>query len=187
MKLSSDLAQKLRIAAAWLLASLLIGSTGQCQSAWYIPESAGVRGAFSGNSRSHNFHEAEAFCNWNLPWNWDLGRGWDLQTELALGAGWLADPGKNVAILSLGPALALRRANFPLFLEGGSSPTWISDHHFATKNMGEDFQFTTYIGLNWDVSTHFRLLYRFQHMSNAGIASTNPGLNLNAFGVSYRF
>jgi hypothetical protein len=50
-----------------------------------------------------------------------------------------------------------------------------------------DFQFTSHLGVNWDFAPHWRVGYRFQHMSNAGLATPNPGLNLHIFSVSYRF
>jgi hypothetical protein len=41
--------------------------------------------------------------------------------------------------------------------------------------------------LNWDFATHWRLGYRFQHMSNAGLSQPNPGLNMHMFALSYLF
>jgi hypothetical protein len=38
-----------------------------------------------------------------------------------------------------------------------------------------DFQFICHLGLNWDFATHWRLSYRYQHMSNADLALENPG------------
>ena len=72
-------------------------------------------------------------------------------------------------------------------LEGGVSPTFLSQYEFGSRDFGTDIQFTSHIGLNWDFAPHWRLGYRFQHMSNAGLASKNPGLNMHLFGVSYLF
>jgi hypothetical protein len=41
--------------------------------------------------------------------------------------------------------------------------------------------------LNWDFAAHWRLSYRFQHMSNAGLSLQNPGLNMNMFSLGYIF
>ena len=150
-------------------------------------ESAGVGFGFSPSSADHNFHEAEVFAGWSLPWAWDLGRDWRLKSGFNLFAGWVGDPGGDAAIAAFGPALRLEWQNFPLVFEGGLSPTLLSQHQFQTKDLGSYFQFTSYAGLNWDVSAHFRVLYRFQHMSNAGLASPNPGLNMHMFGMSYIF
>lgn len=150
-------------------------------------ESAGVRGGASATSRAHNFHQAEGFVSWNLPWYWNVGSQWRLQTRLQFSAGWLADPGGNAFIGTLGPTVALARPHFPFSFEGGVSPTLLSQHQFATKDFGTDFQFTSHLGIYAELSAHFRLGYRFQHMSDAGLASSNPGLNLHVLSFSYKF
>ncbi len=150
-------------------------------------EAAGARVGFSSVSADHNFHQVDIAANWNLPWNWALGSHMQLQSRIDLSAGWLGDPGGDAAIGTFGPSLVLSRKGFPLALEGGVSPTLLSQHEFQSKDLGSYFQFTSHAGLNWDFSHHFRLAYRFQHMSNAGLATPNPGLNLHMLGVSYFF
>jgi hypothetical protein len=63
----------------------------------------------------------------------------------------------------------------------------LSQSDFGAKDFGVPFQFTSHVGLNWDVTSHWRLGYRFQHMSNAGLDAHNPGLNMHMFGLSYLF
>jgi lipid A 3-O-deacylase len=138
-------------------------------------ESTGLRFGFSPASNDDKFHQAELSANWNLPWGWALGSRWHLQTRMDVSAGWLGDPGGDAF------------GQFPLNFEAGVSPTLLSRHEFATKDFGAYFQFTSHVGLNWDLSSRFRVGYRFQHMSNAGIAEPNPGLNLHMVGVSYLF
>ena len=65
--------------------------------------------------------------------------------------------------------------------------TGLSRDEFGSKDLGGNFQFTSHAGLNWDFAEHFRVGYRFQHMSNAGLREPNPGLNLHLFAVSYLF
>jgi hypothetical protein len=72
-------------------------------------------------------------------------------------------------------------------LEGGFSPTFLSRHVFSEKDVGTYVQFTSHVGLNWDFAAHWQLAYRFEHISNAGLSSHNPGLNLHVFGLTYRF
>jgi hypothetical protein len=66
-------------------------------------------------------------------------------------------------------------------------PAILSRYDFPSKDFGQFFQFTSHAGINFDVSRRFRLGYRFEHMSNAGFSSPNPGLNLNIFSVGYLF
>jgi len=150
-------------------------------------ESIGARGGLSATSGGEQFNQAEAFANWNLAWGWDLGKEWRLQSRLDLSLGWLGNSGHDAAIGTVGPSLVLGRERLPVSLEGGVSPTLLSHYEFGAKNFGTEFQFTSHVGLNWDLAPHWRLSYRFQHMSNAGLASKNPGLNMHLFGVSYLF
>jgi len=150
-------------------------------------ESVGARGGLSASSSGSDFHQAEGFVNFNLPWAWDLGREWHLQSRLDLSAGWLGDSGHDAAIGTVGPSLLLRREPWPVSLEGGVSPTFLSNYEFGAKDFGTYVQFTSHVGLNWDFAPHWRIGYRFQHMSNAGLASKNPGLNMHLFALSYVF
>jgi hypothetical protein len=155
-------------------------------------DSAGIRFGFPGGDAT-GFYQGEAFVDWNLPWKWDLGRDWKLQTRVDLSAGCLGKSNDHAAVGTVGPILALGHGHLPVWLEGGSSPTLISRDSYGqppqsvAKDFGDPFQFTSHIGVYWNVATRVRVGYRFQHMSNAGIASPNPGLNLNFFYASYLF
>lgn len=173
-------------AATWVLAGLLPGSS-LCRADDFRLESVGVRGGISSNQAGGELGESQAFANWNLPWDWDLGKEWHLQSRLELSAGWLGDSDKQAAIGTIGPGVVVSRAQWPLSLEGGSSPTMLSRYRFARLDMGMDFQFTTHVGLNWDFAEHWRLGYRFEHISNADLAKPDPGLNMHLVTVSYRF
>jgi hypothetical protein len=146
-----------------------------------------MRGGLSSNLTGRTFNQAEVFANWNLPWGWDLGKDWHLQSQLDLSGGWLTDGNDNAFIGTLGPALLLGRARLPVSLDGGVSPTVISWYDFQSRDFGSYIQFTSYAGLNWDFAAHWRLGYRFQHMSNSDLSSHNRGLNMHMFALSYVF
>lgn len=150
-------------------------------------DSAGVRIGTSLNDRSDTFRQVEGTLNLRLPWSWNPGSNWHLGTRLDFSAGWLHGEGEDAALGTLGPTAVLTWKDFPVSLDAGSSPTLISRHHFGNRDFGGAFQFTSHVGLNWDFAPHFTLGYRYQHMSNAGLFSPNPGLNLHLLSVSYRF
>jgi hypothetical protein len=153
-------------------------------------DSAGGRFGFGSNLSSWEFRQAEACVDWDLPWRSDLGKNWKLQTRLDLSAGWLGeagDRGHESFVGTVGPFLFLGNGHFPLFLEAGASPTFLTQYEFLTKNFGIPFQFTSYLGVGLDIAARVRISYRFQHMSNAGLSSENPGLNMHMFGLSYIF
>lgn len=147
----------------------------------------GVRAGTSINNRTDTFRQVEGTINYRLPWRWDIGGNFHVQSRLDFSAGCLHGEGENAAIGTLGPSVILRWKDFPVTLDVGSSPTLLSDHRFAHRDFGCDFQFTSHIGLNWEILPNFSVGYRYQHMSNAGLGSPNPGLNLHALGITCRF
>ena len=150
-------------------------------------ESVGVRGGFQLDKSNRDFTQEEAFGELYLPWGWDLGKEWHLQSRLDLSLGCLNGRGDSAFIGTVGPSLLLNWTRLPLSLEAGVCPTILSSEHFGKEDFGENVQFTSYLGLNWDFAPHWRLSYRFQHMSNADLSRDNPGLNMHLFGLSYCF
>ena len=150
-------------------------------------ESAGARFGFGAHERTESFRQSEAFVNWNLPWSYDLFTRWHLQWRLDCTAGWLGGHGQDAAIFTSGPSLILRRDHIPLSFEWGTLPTVMTRDTFGSTDLGSLVQFTTYAGLDFNFLSHARIGYRYQHMSNAGLDGHNPGLNMHAFQISWRF
>jgi hypothetical protein len=63
----------------------------------------------------------------------------------------------------------------------------MTSHAFGDLNLGSALQFASYIGIRYKIVNHFVLGYRFSHLSNAGISSPNPGLNLHIVALNYLF
>jgi len=166
---------------------LLLAIGCDCSGQEIRLNSAGARFGFSPEGAGSGFRQAEAFVNWDLPWDWDLGAGWRLGSRLDASAGWIGDSSVNAGVFTLGPTLMLRPPSFPLSFEVGFSPTVLTQDNFPSKNFGIPFQFTSHAGINYDMTAHFRIGYRFQHMSNADLSRHNPGLNLHMFALSYLF
>lgn len=170
------------------ICAFFCGLTFSCTAADWRLESVGARGGFSANDSGTDFYIAESFLNVDMPWGWNLGStNWHLQSRLDYSIGWLGHSADNALVTTLGPSLVLTWTKLPLSLEGGVSPTLLSQSDFGSKDFGIPFQFTSHAGLNWDFASHFRLGYRYQHMSNASLSSHNPGLNMHLFGLSYLF
>ena len=165
---------------------LLLSST-QLEAQEFRLESAGARFGFRAESRTDEFYQTETFANFDLPWYWEFCSNWRLQSRLDLAAGWLYGHTDDAFVGSAGPSLVLSLGDFPVSMVGGASPNIISRHEFGRTDLGTYFQFTSHIGFNWDIGSHVQFGYRIQHMSNAGISSHNPGLNMHMFALSYRF
>ena len=149
--------------------------------------SVGVRGGTSLSFNANQFQQVEGFADMTLPWEWDFYSDWRLVPRVDASAGWLSGEHTDAFVGTVGPLVELHKGTFPLVLEGGSSPTFLSRDRFGGKYFGERFQFTSHLGLTWYITQHVSVGYRFQHMSNAGISSSNPGLNLQMLEMSYSF
>lgn len=161
-----------------------------CLPGWagdFSLESAGARYGFGSGNSAQDFHQVDAAVKWDLPWQWNVGTNWLLQTHLQTSVGWLGESDEHGAIASVGPSLSFSRKRFPVSLEVGFEPSLLSHTEYSTKNFGQHVQFISFAGLNWDIGSRFRLGYRFQHMSNASLSRSNPGLNMSLIGLFYRF
>jgi hypothetical protein len=147
----------------------------------------GTRGGFSYSSGDQRFWQVEAYASWRLPWTWHMGSNWLVRSRLDLTAGVLDGCDEAGFVGTLGPNVFFDYKQFPLTLNLGVSPTVLSRDDFGCRDFGIPFQFTSHAGLEWALTSRFHLGYRIQHMSNAGLESPNPGLNMNMFSVSFGF
>jgi hypothetical protein len=148
---------------------------------------AGFRTGLSANDPAGDFFQTEFHFSFDPPTRLDLPWKLALGPRLNGSAGMLAADNLFGSLISVGPALLLSWDQGRLALEGGNSPTYISRHEFGEKRLGGPFQFISHVALHGRVTGHWTLSYRFQHMSNAGIYSSNPGLNMHLLGIGYRF
>jgi lipid A 3-O-deacylase len=148
---------------------------------------AGLRGGLSPNTGINRFQQVEAFGRWKLPWHWKIYSECYLRPDLDISAGSLWNQNGGGFVGTLGPVVELQLGKFPVELEGGSSPSLLSRNNFGRLNFGDRFQFTSHIGIQWEITKHYTIGWRYQHMSNAGIAEPNPGLNMEMFSASYSF
>ena len=167
------------------LVSLALAAEGMAGT--FSLATAGARGLGRANPKSQTFEQAELFAGFDLPWRLGSASGWHLQTRLDLSAGALHGRSDDAFIGSVGPDFVVRHGGFPVHLWFGVSPTILSRTEFGGMDFGIPFQFTTHAGLNWEISRHFGVGYRYQHMSNANLSHKNPGLNLHGLVLYYRF
>lgn len=71
-------------------------------------------------------------------------------------------------------------------IEAGWRPTLLSDHKFGQDDLGGPIQFSTHIGTSLSLNP-MTINYRYQHISNAELYDTNPGIDLHMIGVGVRF
>ena len=149
--------------------------------------SIGARSGFSARARPYSFYQTEVVANWELPLKLHSDSLWLLTPRLETTAGWLYHHHQTAFIGTLGPTATLKYRDFPVTFDAGVRAVVLSQDRFEETDFGIPFQFISHVGLEWEVTNHWSLGYRFQHMSNSGLGSSNPGLNTHMFGIGYRF
>ena len=150
-------------------------------------EMAGVRAGISDNRNDKDFYQLEAFAIRNLPWSWALGAGWSLTAFLEANAGILRSGGSSGFVGSAGPGVYFTGFKDTTRIFMGVNPTLISKHRFGNENLGGAVQFTSHIGIAFSPAGPWSIGYRLQHMSNAGLYSSNPGVNIHMLEIGWRF
>ncbi len=150
--------------------------------------SVGIRAGLSATATEHYFHQYEAAAVFQLPWEWRARSGWGMSTELDVAAGLLRGEKVSGFVGSAGPAFSFGKPGFPLEMDIGISPTYLSRDRFDGKDFHGSLQFASHFGLDLRLGPRVGLEYRFQHMSNAGMnGGANPGLNMHLLGLNWYF
>jgi lipid A 3-O-deacylase len=150
-------------------------------------ESAGIHYGHGADHDSRDFQEFEAQADVNLPFKLDLGRNWELKSRVGFSLGSFGNSHVTSVIGSIGPIFSVGPSTWPVALEAEFAPTGLSEHEFDTRSVGSLLQFRSSIGLAWMIEKRVRVGYRFQHMSNGGLASHNQGVNMHTLSVAYCF
>jgi hypothetical protein len=147
----------------------------------------GARIGYSKDVGGENFNQLEIATSYRLPRSWILDDGWILESRINASAGALHGGDETAAIVTIGPGLAWVSPSQQYAIEAGISPTLMSKHEFGGADFGGNFQFTSFVGLNSRLGEQISATVRVQHMSNASIYDSNPGLDQMMLGIHYRF
>jgi len=103
----------------------------------------------------------------------ELGNGEDNSFFVSAGPSWRF----NKRVLSSGLA----------FFELGTSPTWIENGDFGDESLGGHLFFTSNVqlGVHFGYRRELTLAVRVHHISNGGLASSNPGTDMVGVELSY--
>ncbi len=107
--------------------------------------------------------------------------------ELAVGA--ITTPTESRPFVSFGPVWRLPIDSSALFVELGFSPTLLGGSAFNGQDLGGNFHFTSAaaVGATFGSGDAFAMALRIQHISNGGLASTNPGMDMIGLNFTYNF
>lgn len=134
--------------------------------------------------------------DWNRKWfadgAWYLGGYWEVG-----GSYWDADPGRTgTDSLGEGGAAAVFRLQphnpigaFMPFVEAGLGMHVFSETELQDKDFDINFSFAEHIGagVRFGDASQWELGYRYQHLSNASIGDSNPGINYHLIRLAFRF
>jgi len=148
---------------------------------------AGARLGFSEDVRGENFNQLEIAAAFRLPWNRNLNNGWTLESRINASAGVIHGGGDTAAIVTMGPGLAWLSPEQQFTIEAGISPTLMSRSEYGDADLGGIFQFTSFVGFNSLIGEQITASFRIQHMSNASLYDSNPGVDQAMLGINYRF
>src|SRR5690606_37599457 len=110
------------------------------------------------------------------PWSLGGAGGWRLDSFLAAGLGAMeAEDGDRAGVGHVGLGLLVSRAGWPLALDFGTAPGFVSATRLGERSFGGHFQFTSHIGLQLALGSGWSLGLRLQHASNADIYDENEG------------
>jgi lipid A 3-O-deacylase len=149
-----------------------------------------------GNGGNTEMWRVGAQRNWRkrlrINQSWQVGGYWDL----AFGA-WYGRSvdGADETLLDVGltPVFRLEKSKISnkvsTYLEAAVGFHLLSKDHISNRRLGEAFQFGDHVGLGVRFGSRGRydVSYRLQHLSNAGLARRNRGINFNQIRFSYHF
>jgi hypothetical protein len=144
------------------------------------PNAAGVlvlsRDLARGSTLTRDYEQREVYLAWPLHWTRPLGPVWRARAELVVTAGTIAD-GDRAVTASVGPTILLATPTDRLVLHAGFRPTYMSKVDPGPLDLGLHLQFTSHIGILLRLWRGLYVGWRLQHISNAGLATVNPGIN----------
>jgi len=176
----------MRLAVLIVVGSCLYAGTVWADgSSWEV----GLRVGESFNGGDEDFNQYDVVANYALPWNWQWRQVVQVDTNLTTAVGVLDGGGDTGVVGSVGFGFTFGRARgkCPFELRAGSALTLISEDDFGDEDFGGPVQFTHHISLHYWFLENLSAMARVQHMSNAGIYSENPGLEMMLLGLIYRF
>ena len=115
---------------------------------------------------------------------------WTVTPEITLGRWWDERHDDILWDAGITPVLSAQRgaSNGSLALELGVGVHLLSAVHFEDNNLASAFQFGDHVGIEWQPDrARWRIGYRFQHLSNAGIAPPNDGVEFHVLRLGWRF
>jgi len=129
-----------------------------------------------GSDLTRDYEQREVYLAWPLHWARPVGERWRARTELVVSGGTVSE-GDHFITASIGPSILLGTPLDRVVLNAGFRPTYFSKVDPGPLDLGDHIQFTSHIGILLRLWRGLYVGWRLQHVSNAGLNRTNPGIN----------
>jgi len=137
-----------------------------------------------------NLGRIGAQWNWQKQWfrgnEWHVGGYWDAQIGQ-----WHTTGHAHVTDFGLTPTFRLEKnTGFGPYVEGAIGFHYLSSKDISNgKQFSSNFQFGDHVGagVRFGEKGEYDIGLRLQHLSNAGIKHTNPGINFGILRFQYHF
>lgn len=136
-------------------------------------------------------------ARWNFGGMWHQIGDWQLNSYLELSVtywdGTRGTTGENDFVdFGLTPVFRYQRQpveNFSPFVEFGVGVHGHTEEGIGDRDFDIPFAFGTHFGAGarFGAQGRYEIIYRFQHLSNAGLGDDNPGINFHAIQLGYHF
>ncbi|MFA3782882.1 acyloxyacyl hydrolase [Melioribacteraceae bacterium 4301-Me] len=113
------------------------------------------------------------------------GSSFPLMFRLNISIGLLYDDSTNSMLISAGPILELNPFTDKILFTAGINPSIMTNHSFSNLELGGSFNFISHIALMVKPFSKIGIAYRFEHISNASLYETNPGVNIHFLEIHY--
>ncbi len=153
----------------------------------FRPQEFGFR-AGSSIPRGDDFRQYDLFVIWRTPWHWihPIGNVGAF-VEAHTGGGLLRNPDNRAGFAYAGPGVRVATPRFPAYVSLASVPAYLTRSRFGDVDFGQRLQFISSASITWMMTPEIGLRYRIQHMSNARLATPNPGLDTHSAGIVIAF
>lgn len=138
-----------------------------------------------------------AAARWQIGGPWFATGEWHLVSYVELSvAYWDGEQGRTgedeLVDFGLVPVLRYQRDpahGFAPFIELGTGPHVHTETGIGDKDFDIPFSFGSHFGAGarFGDKGRYEIVYRFQHLSNAGLGDDNPGINFHVLQLGYHF
>lgn len=171
---------------ALILVSMLAVPGFSARAGAFPLKDAGL-GVGSGDRRGVSFNSYELSGTLESPWSRQIGEQGQMRLDFEIGVGVLDGEGDSGLFVRAAPILEFGMAGSPVGLFITTGPLLLTEDQYGDFDIGGNVHFASAVGVKWRVTQDWSVGYRYQHISNVGVTSPNPGLDQHLIRIAHGF